>query len=118
MSQIRIVITRKEGNLGFSREHEGIFEKRPTREPYGGSFGTAQGLRESLMELLDEIEQNDVKRVNYLRQIISDDALPMNIKNLLTEELNRWDGAVEANKREKMFAARTESASCGSGHRR
>ena len=105
MSQIRITITRKEGQLGFSYEHEGIFGERPiSREPYGGSFGTIQGLRESLMKLLDTIEQNDVKRVNYLRKIISSDALPTEIKDLIIKELDRWDRAVEANKRDKELA--------------
>ena len=106
MGQIRIVIIRKDEDLGFSTEHEGIYEMR--RESWGGAFGTVQGLRESLMGLLDAIENNDLGRVAELRHMSSNEALPMSIRNQIIAELNRLGRAVEANRHEKEARLRSK----------
>ena len=117
MSQIRIVITRKDGDLGFSMKHEGIYaERRTSSEPYEGGFGTVKGLRESLMDLLDAIENNDLGLVAELRHMSANEALPMGIRNQIIEELNRWDRAVEANRREKEVAANRDRTATRLAH--
>lgn len=84
---IRIVIERKDGHLGFSMEHQGIFDNR--REPYGGSFGTIAGLKETVVELLNRIEENDKKLVEELKAMTRNEALPLSIRNAAIEEFNK-----------------------------
>jgi len=82
----RIVIERKDGHLGFSMEHTGIFDHD---KPYTGSFGTVAGLKEHVVELLDRVEENDNKLFEELRVMAHNEDLPPSVRNAAAEEFNK-----------------------------
>ena len=85
---LKIVIMRQDGNLGFSVEHEGIYNDG---RKYDGAFGNIGGLKEHVLELIAKIEENEEELVTQLREMVGNRILPPSVRKIAEEELQRWE---------------------------
>ena len=104
--EVKILIERKEGNLGFSLQHKGTWDAKS--ESYEGSYGDMSGLREALLKLLDELEENDQKTFAAMEEFLKNADLPQAAKETVAFNLKCWGEGLERNRKAKERQTATE----------
>ena len=91
---MRIVIERKNGDVGFSIEHTGIYDEKPCREVYGN----IQVLRRQMNDLFDLVQNMDLqlKLIEKFRVGANDENLSPAVRNFMKIELTKWENNLPA----------------------
>ena len=85
---MRIVIERKNDDVGFSIEHAVIYDEEPCREVYGN----IQLLRRYINDLFDLVQNMDLqlKLIEKFRVGVNDENLSPAVRNFMKIELIKW----------------------------